>query len=59
MTLHNSFILTEGCLRLQQATDLPPVLIVQYRTWKDLRDVEYVAPRVGDKVIFALIVMTL
>lgn len=42
-----------GCL--QQLT----IFLMQYRSLKDLRDVEYLAPRVADKLIFALIVMSL
>lgn len=35
------------------------VLLLQYRVAKDLRDIEYVAPRIAEKLIFSLVVLSL
>lgn len=44
-----------------QGKKIPIKLCVslQYRSLKDLRDPEYLAPRIVDKIIFSLIIMSL
>jgi hypothetical protein len=50
---------TIGCVRLRLILSVLSARVCQYRTLSNYRNPEFLGPRIGDKVIFSLLIMSL